>query len=121
MRWIEFPQLLPRDVELAVKTLLDTMTHALAEGKRIELRGVGSLCLSCLVLHCLVLSCLVFVLSYLIVVLSPQDIVATFANVAVVFGGHLLALHIRMPPARLTVTLPDLWRANQTKHKSDIN
>jgi integration host factor subunit beta len=27
---------------LAVKTLLDTMTHALAEGKRIELRGVGS-------------------------------------------------------------------------------
>ena len=38
----QFPQLLPRDVELAVKTLLDTMTHALAEGKRIELRGVGS-------------------------------------------------------------------------------
>ncbi len=38
----QFPQLLLRDVELAVKTLLDTMTHALAEGKRIELRGVGS-------------------------------------------------------------------------------
>lgn len=38
----QFPQLLPRDVELAVKTLLDTMTKALAEGKRIELRGVGS-------------------------------------------------------------------------------
>ena len=38
----QFPQLLPRDVELAVKTLLDTMTQALAEGKRIELRGVGS-------------------------------------------------------------------------------
>jgi integration host factor subunit beta len=38
----QFPQLLPRDVELAVKTLLDTMTHALAQGKRIELRGVGS-------------------------------------------------------------------------------
>lgn len=38
----QFSQLLPRDVELAVKTLLDTMTHALAEGKRIELRGVGS-------------------------------------------------------------------------------
>ena len=31
----QFPQLLPRDVELAVKTLLDTMTQALAEGKRI--------------------------------------------------------------------------------------
>jgi integration host factor subunit beta len=38
----QFPQLLPRDVELAVKTLLDTMTLALAQGKRIELRGVGS-------------------------------------------------------------------------------
>ena len=38
----QFPQLLPRDVELAVKALLDTMTKALAEGKRIELRGVGS-------------------------------------------------------------------------------
>lgn len=38
----QFPQLLPRDVELAVKTLLDTMTQALAEGKRIELRGFGS-------------------------------------------------------------------------------
>lgn len=38
----QFPQLLPKDVELAVKTLLDTMTQALANGKRIELRGVGS-------------------------------------------------------------------------------
>ncbi len=38
----QFPQLLPKDVELAVKTLLDTMTQALAHGKRIELRGVGS-------------------------------------------------------------------------------
>lgn len=38
----QFPQLLPRDVELGVKTLLDTMTQALAQGKRIELRGVGS-------------------------------------------------------------------------------
>ena len=38
----QFPQLLPRDVELAVKTWLDTLTQALAEGKRIELRGVGS-------------------------------------------------------------------------------
>jgi len=37
-----FPQLLPRDVELAVKTLLDTMSSALADGKRIELRGFGS-------------------------------------------------------------------------------
>jgi integration host factor subunit beta len=38
----QFPQLLPKDVELAVKTLLDTITQALASGKRIELRGVGS-------------------------------------------------------------------------------
>ncbi len=38
----QFPQLLPRDVEMAVKTLLDTMTKALVDGKRIELRGVGS-------------------------------------------------------------------------------
>jgi integration host factor subunit beta len=38
----QFPQLLPKDVELAVKTLLDTMTSSLSKGKRIELRGVGS-------------------------------------------------------------------------------
>ena len=38
----QFPQLLPKDGELAVKTLLDTMTQALSQGKRIELRGVGS-------------------------------------------------------------------------------
>jgi integration host factor subunit beta len=38
----KFPQLLPKDVELVVKTLLDALTNALVEGKRIELRGVGS-------------------------------------------------------------------------------
>ncbi len=38
----KFPQLLPKDVELVVKTLLDAMTNALVESKRIELRGVGS-------------------------------------------------------------------------------
>lgn len=38
----KFPQLLPKDVELVVKTLLDAMTQALVDGKRIELRGVGS-------------------------------------------------------------------------------
>ena len=38
----KFPQLLPKDVELVVKTLLDDLTNALVEGKRIELRGVGS-------------------------------------------------------------------------------
>lgn len=36
------PQLSVRDVELAVKTMLDHMTEALAEGERIEIRGFGS-------------------------------------------------------------------------------
>jgi len=39
---IKFPQLLSKDVELVVKTLLDAMINSLVEGKRIELRGVGS-------------------------------------------------------------------------------
>ncbi len=30
------------DVELAVKSLLEQMTHALANGERIEIRGFGS-------------------------------------------------------------------------------
>ena len=36
------PQLEYRDVELAVKELLEQMTTALAAGKRIEVRGFGS-------------------------------------------------------------------------------
>lgn len=36
------PQLAYRDVELAVKGLLERMTEALAEGERIEVRGFGS-------------------------------------------------------------------------------
>lgn len=36
------PQLSVKDVELAVKTMLDHMTEALAEGERIEIRGFGS-------------------------------------------------------------------------------
>jgi len=35
-------QLSVRDVELAVKMMLDQMTAALAEGERIEIRGFGS-------------------------------------------------------------------------------
>ncbi|MGB1220773.1 MAG: integration host factor subunit beta [Alcanivoracaceae bacterium] len=35
-------QLSPRDVELAVKTLIEEMANALAEGGRIEIRGFGS-------------------------------------------------------------------------------
>jgi integration host factor subunit beta len=36
------PQLAHRDVELAVKGLLDRMTDALVDGERIEVRGFGS-------------------------------------------------------------------------------
>ncbi len=36
------PQLQPRDVELAVKELLEQMASALASGERIEVRGFGS-------------------------------------------------------------------------------
>ena len=35
-------QLSSRDVELAVKMMLDHMTDALADGERIEIRGFGS-------------------------------------------------------------------------------
>lgn len=36
------PQLSARDVELAVKTIIEQMSHALATGERIEIRGFGS-------------------------------------------------------------------------------
>ena len=36
------PQLAYKDVELAVKAMLDHMTQTLATGKRIEIRGFGS-------------------------------------------------------------------------------
>ncbi|MCP5160638.1 MAG: integration host factor subunit beta [Hahellaceae bacterium] len=36
------PQLSVKDVELAVKTILDQMSNALAQGNRIEIRGFGS-------------------------------------------------------------------------------
>ncbi len=38
-------QLPPRDVELAVRLLLEKMTHALVNNSRIEIRGFGSFCL----------------------------------------------------------------------------
>ncbi|RAU17858.1 integration host factor subunit beta [Nitrincola tibetensis] len=38
----QHPQLSVKDVELAVKTMLDHMTEALASGDRIEIRGFGS-------------------------------------------------------------------------------
>jgi integration host factor subunit beta len=42
----DFPQLPARDIDFAVNTILDAMVDALAEGKRIEVRGFGSFSLS---------------------------------------------------------------------------
>lgn len=36
------PELSNKDIELAVKTILDTMSQALSQGDRIEIRGFGS-------------------------------------------------------------------------------
>ena len=41
-----YPQLLAKDAELTVKTILEAMAQALADGKRIEFRGFGSFALS---------------------------------------------------------------------------
>ena len=41
-----YDQLPVRDIELAVKTMLEQMTDTLAEGGRIEVRGFGSFTLS---------------------------------------------------------------------------
>lgn len=35
-------QLLAKDVELAIKTMIDSMSHVLSTGGRIEIRGFGS-------------------------------------------------------------------------------
>ena len=40
-----YPQLVAKDVDVAVKTILDAMTDALATGQRIEIRGFGSFAL----------------------------------------------------------------------------
>lgn len=40
------PQLVAKDAELAVRTILDAMAEALAHGNRIEIRGFGSFALS---------------------------------------------------------------------------
>ena len=41
-----YPQLVAKDAECAVKTILDAMARALAEGHRIEIRGFGSFALN---------------------------------------------------------------------------
>ncbi len=37
-----YPQLVAKDADFAVKTILDAMTTSLAQGQRIEIRGFGS-------------------------------------------------------------------------------
>ncbi|GGP18627.1 MULTISPECIES: integration host factor subunit beta [Silvimonas] len=39
---MRYPQLVTKDAELAVKTILDAMGKSLAQGQRIEIRGFGS-------------------------------------------------------------------------------
>ncbi len=41
-----YPQLAARDTDYAVKTILDSLTQALASGQRVEIRGFGSFSLS---------------------------------------------------------------------------
>ena len=41
-----YPQLVAKDAEFAVKTILDAMSEALARGHRIEIRGFGSFSVS---------------------------------------------------------------------------
>ena|SRR5690606_13333805 len=41
-----YPQLAARDMDFAVKMVLDAMAEALSNGKRIEIRGFGSFSLS---------------------------------------------------------------------------
>ena len=41
-----YPQLVAKDADYVVKTLLDAMSDALASGQRIEIRGFGSFALN---------------------------------------------------------------------------
>ena len=41
-----YPQLVAKDAELAVKTVLDAMAKSLSQGQRIEIRGFGSFSLN---------------------------------------------------------------------------
>lgn len=43
---LRYPQLVAKDAELAVKTILEAMAKNLAEGERIEIRGFGSFSLN---------------------------------------------------------------------------
>ncbi|MBI4741653.1 MAG: integration host factor subunit beta [Betaproteobacteria bacterium] len=41
-----FPQLVAKDADFAVKTILDALSEALVKGDRIEIRGFGSFALN---------------------------------------------------------------------------
>lgn len=43
---LQHPQLVAKDADLAVKTILDAMAEAMANGHRIEIRGFGSFSLN---------------------------------------------------------------------------
>ena len=43
---VRFPQLVLKDAEIAVKTILDAMSQTLCDGDRIEIRGFGSFSLN---------------------------------------------------------------------------
>lgn len=43
---MRYPQLVAKDAELAVKTILDAMGNSLSSGQRIEIRGFGSFSLN---------------------------------------------------------------------------
>jgi integration host factor subunit beta len=41
-----YPQLVTKDAEIAVKTILEAMANSLSKGERIEIRGFGSFSLN---------------------------------------------------------------------------
>jgi len=41
-----YPEMVAKDVDIAVKTILDSMCDNLFEGKRVEVRGFGSFALN---------------------------------------------------------------------------
>jgi len=43
---MRYPQLVTKDAEMAVKTILDAMGESLSQGERIEIRGFGSFSLN---------------------------------------------------------------------------
>ena len=42
----KFPQLTAKDIDMAVRTIIDSVTRTLAKGGRVEIRGFGSFSLN---------------------------------------------------------------------------